>query len=149
MRLKLKVDPTGATTATVVFSQEQIDRIRGAAGKSRVPVAIVYRGSTFRTSISIYRGQWMMVVNKAMRDGGLMPGNEYTVDIGLDAAERTVEVPADFAAAMHKAGVRRAFDSLSYTNRREQVRLIEEAKKPETRRRRIDSAIEKLGGEDP
>lgn len=144
MRMTLSVEPTGATTATVVFSQEQVDRIRGAAGKSRVPVAIVYRGSTFRTSISIYRGQWMMVVNKAMRDGGLVPGHDYAVDISLDSAERTVDVPTDFAAAMRKAGVRKAFDALSYTNRREQVRLIEDAKKPETRQRRIDAAIEKL-----
>lgn len=90
-----------------------------------------------------------MVVNKEMRDGGLVPGHDYTVDISLDSAARTVEVPADLAAAMHNAGVRAAFDALSYTKRREQVRLIEDAKKPETRQQRIDAVIKNLGSLSP
>jgi uncharacterized protein YdeI (YjbR/CyaY-like superfamily) len=55
-------------------------------------------------------------------------------------------VPDDFAAAMRKAGVRTAFDALSYTHRKEHVRAIEDAKKPETRQRRIDAAVAKLAG---
>ena len=146
MRMKVYVAPTGKTTATIVLSQEQVDRIRGVPGKARVPLAITYRGTTYRTSVSIYRGEWMTVVNKEMRDGGLVPGHEYTLVITVDTAERTVEVPADFAAAMRKAGVRKAFDALAYTHRKEYVRAIEEAKKPATRQRRIAAAVAKLGG---
>ena len=145
MRLKIDVIPTGATTATVILTQAQVDRIRGAEGRGRVPIAITYRGTTFRTSVSIYRGQWMAVVNKEMRDGGLAPGASYTVDIALDTAERTVTVPPDFAKALKSAGLRPAFDALSYTHRKEHVRVIEEAKKPETRQRRIEAAVEKIG----
>jgi uncharacterized protein YdeI (YjbR/CyaY-like superfamily) len=54
-------------------------------------------------------------------------------------------VPADFAKAMRAAGVRTTFDALAYSHRKEHVRVIEEAKKPETRQRRIDAAIAKLG----
>lgn len=145
MRLKIDVIPTGATTATVILTQEQVDRIRGSHGRGRVPVVIVYRGATFRTSVSVYRGEWMTVVNREMREGGLVPGGTYTVDISLDTGERTVDVPADFARALRAAGLRPAFDALAYTHRKEYVRSIEEAKKPETRQRRIDAAIDKIG----
>jgi uncharacterized protein YdeI (YjbR/CyaY-like superfamily) len=53
-------------------------------------------------------------------------------------------VPADFAAALRESGLTKAFDALSYTHRKEHVRAIEEAKKPETRARRIEAAIAKL-----
>jgi hypothetical protein len=145
MRMKVYVAPTGKTTATIVLTQDQVDRIRGVPGKGRVPLAITYRGTTYRTSVSLYRGQWMTVINKQMREGGLAPGHDYTVDLSLDTAERTVDVPADFAKAMRAAGVRKAFDALSYSHRKEHVRVIEEAKKPETRQRRIEAAITKLG----
>jgi hypothetical protein len=144
MRMKVYVAPTGKTTATIVLTQEQVDAIRGVPGKARVPLAITYGGMTYRTSVSLYRGQWMTVINKEMREAGLVPGHDYTVDLSLDTAERTVEVPADFAKALRAAGVRKDFDALSYSRRREQVRVIEEAKKPETRQRRIDAAIATL-----
>jgi hypothetical protein len=145
MRMKVYVAPTGTATATIVLTQDQIDKIRGVPGKGRVPLAITYRGTTYRTSIALYRGQWMTVINKEMREGGLVPGHDYTVDLSLDTSERIVEVPADFAKAMRAAGVRKAFDALSYSRRREQVQLIEAAKKPETRQRRIEAAIATLG----
>ena len=145
MRMKMYIAPTGKTTATIVLTQEQINKIRGVPGKGRVPLAITYRGTTYRTSIALYRGQWMTVINKEMREGGLVPGHDYTVDLSLDTSERIVEVPADFAKAMRAAGVRKAFDALSYSRRREQVQLIEAAKKPETRQRRIEAALATLG----
>jgi len=144
MRMKVFIAPTGKTTATIVLSQDAVDSIRGRSGRGRVPITISYRGATYRTSISVYRGQWMTVINKEMRDGGLVPGSHYTVEIALDTAERTVDVPADFAKAMRAAGVRKAFDALSYSHRKEHVRVIEEAKKPETRERRIQAAVAAL-----
>ncbi|MGI9196606.1 MAG: YdeI/OmpD-associated family protein [Candidatus Nanopelagicales bacterium] len=145
MRLTVEVIPTGKTTATIILEQDQVDRIRGSAGRGRVPVVITFRGTTYRTSVSIYRGQWMTVVNKEMREGGLVPGSSYAVDISADVGERTVDVPKDLAAALKKAGLRSAFDALSYTYRKEHVRAVEEAKKPETRERRIASVVEKVG----
>lgn len=142
--MTLDVIPTGKTTATVIFTQEQVDRLRGSQGRGRVPVLITYRGEQYRTSISVYRGAWMMVVNAAMRDGGLAPGARYKVEISHDTATRTVEVPQDLAAALRKAKLTAAFEALSYTNRREHVRAIEEAKRPETRVRRIEAAVVKL-----
>lgn len=144
MRMRLDIIPTGKTTATVIMSQEQVDRLRGKAGMSRVPLRIEYAGAVYRTSISRYRGEWMMVVNKEMREGGLAPGSSYDVDIELDAAERTVEVPDDLAAALDAAGLTEAFAALAYSHRREHVRVIEEAKRTETRTRRIEKCLEML-----
>lgn len=144
MRMKIEVIPTGKTTATVILTQEQVDKIRGVPGRGRVMLAITYKGQTFRTSVSIYNGQWMTVVNKEMRDGGLIPGASYTVDMAVDAAERTVDVPADLNAALKKAKALKAFEALSYTHRKEWVRSVEEAKKPETRLARIDKCVAAL-----
>ena len=146
MKMDLEVVATGKTTATAIWTQQQVDAVRGVPGRARVPLAITYGGRTFRTSISVYRGQWMMIVNQEMREGGLVPGGAYRADVVVDTQERTVEVPDDFAKALKAAGVRKAFDALSYTHRKEHVRAIEDAKKPETRARRIDSAIAKLQG---
>lgn len=144
MRMTLDVIPTGKTTATVVLTQEQVDAIRGTPGKARVPLAITYRKKVFRTSISIYRGRWMMVVNKEMRDGGLEPGAAYAVDVSVDTAERTVDVPPELAKAIGSAKVTDAWNALSYTARKEHARLVNEAKKPETRERRIAKVVESL-----
>jgi hypothetical protein len=142
--MRIDVLATGKTTATVILTQEQVDQIRGSQGRGRVPISVAYRGQVFRTSVSIYRGQWMTVVNKEMREGGLTPGSTYTVDISMDASERVVEVPDDFAAALRKAGLTSAFESLFYTHRKEHVRAIEDAKQAQTRTRRIEAAIAKL-----
>ncbi len=146
MRIDLDVVPTGKTTATVVLTQEQVDALRGAPGRGRVMLAITFRGAAFRTSVSVYRGQWMMVVNEAMREGGMTPPGTYTVDIEVDTAERTVDVPEDLAHAVHAAGLTDAWERQSYTNRKEFVRGVEEAKKAETRARRIEKVIATLAG---
>jgi hypothetical protein len=63
----------------------------------------------------------------------------------VDRVNRVVSPPQDFAAALnrHREALAR-FDSLSFTHRKEYVLWIVEAKLPETRARRVISAIEKL-----
>ncbi len=69
------------------------------------------------------------------------------VDLELDTEPREVTVPDDFKAALEvvpEAGA--AFARLSYSHQRQHVEAIEAAKQPETRRRRIDKAIDMLRG---
>lgn len=113
--MDLDVIPTGKTTATVILTQDQVDTLRGTPGRSRVPLAITYGAQTYRTSISVYRGEWMMVVNADMRDGGLVPGGTYTAEVAMDTEERTVDVPPDLATAIGSAGVWDRWEALSYT----------------------------------
>ena len=73
MMIDLHVQPTGKGTAYTVLTQEQVDTLRGKPGRGRVNVVLNHEGHSFRTSISIYKGEWMFVVNKAMRQAGLLP----------------------------------------------------------------------------
>jgi uncharacterized protein YdeI (YjbR/CyaY-like superfamily) len=64
----------------------------------------------------------------------------------VDTAERTVDVPQDLAEAVRSAGLTDVWERQSYTNRKEFVRGVTEAKKPETRARRIDKVVATLAG---
>ncbi|WP_045296717.1 YdeI/OmpD-associated family protein, partial [Microbacterium trichothecenolyticum] len=75
---------------------------------------------------------------------GVEIGDEVDATIDLDTAEREVEVPADLAAALEAAGVRAAFDALTFTRRKELARGVTEAKRPETRERRVAAAVDEV-----
>jgi hypothetical protein len=142
--MTLEVIPTGKTTATVLLTQDQVDALRGEVGRGRVPLAITFKGATFRTSVSVYRGEWMMVVNAQMRDGGLTPGGSYVCDVTMDGEERVVNVPDDLRLAIENSGLTKRWDALAYTHRKEHVRAVEEAKKEQTRMRRIEKVVQSL-----
>ena len=117
-------------------------------GKTRVPVQVTVNGYRYRTTIAKMGGRFLMPFAKEHRDAaGIEAGDSIEVTLVEDTAERTVDVPDDFAGALKKAKLRDAFDKLAYTHRKEHVRAIEEAKKPETRARRIEKAIEMIGGD--
>ncbi len=117
-----------------------------ALGESRRPaVAVTINGYTYRSTISMRSGAFMLPVAAEVRAGaGIAAGETVEISIELDTAPREVEVPADFARAMKAAKVREVFDKLAYTHRKEHVRAIEEAKTAETRTRRIAKSVEML-----
>ena len=56
-----------------------------------------------------------------------------------------IEPPPDLARAIAPdKKMAAAWDALSFTNQKEMARSLEEAKKPETRERRLAAAIAKL-----
>ena len=70
---------------------------------------------------------------------------EYTIDVTLDDAERTVEVPSELAAAFASdPALAAAWEAWSYTRRREAATGITDAKKPDTRARRVATALAAL-----
>ena len=78
---------------------------------------------------------------------GLEPGVEYAIEVTLDDAERTVEVPTELAAAFDgDPALGTAWDGLSFTRRRELAEGITGAKRPETRARRVATALDTLRG---
>lgn len=63
----------------------------------------------------------------------------------VDRVNRIVQPPKDLAAVLSKHAEASAFfDSLSFTNRKEYVVWIVEAKKSETRANRVQAALEKM-----
>ncbi|WP_344157075.1 YdeI/OmpD-associated family protein [Kribbella yunnanensis] len=119
--------------------------IKGLGGGGRIPVLATFDGVEYRGSIASMGGCMALGVLKGIRaELGKGAGDSVTVTVERDTAERTVDVPEDFAAALAEAGLRDAFDKLSYSHRREHIQAILDAKKPETRTRRITKALEML-----
>jgi hypothetical protein len=71
-------------------------------------------------------------------------GDSVRVSLRLDTEARTVEVPDDLRAAFDAAGLGAAFDRLAFSHRREHVAWVTEARRPETRARRIAATVERL-----
>jgi hypothetical protein len=120
--------------------------LREAFGGVRVPVRVRVNGFEFRTTTAVMGGNALIGLNKQVREGaGVAVGDRVEVELQRDEEPRTVEVPEAFASALAEAGLRVRFDRLSYTHRKEYVRWIEEAKREETRERRLAKAVEMLG----
>ncbi|WP_327141778.1 YdeI/OmpD-associated family protein [Nocardia sp. NBC_01327] len=112
-------------------------------GGGRIPVQVTFDGIPYTGSImSMGDGPCLGVLKSIRADLGKGPGDTVTVTVERDTAERTIEVPDDLAAALADADARAAFDALSYTRRREHIKAVSEAKRPETRARRIAKALE-------
>ena len=96
------------------------------------------------------RGRNLLGLSNANRQAaGVVTGDEVEVDVELDAEPPVVVEPADFAHALDAEPIARAaYERLAYSHRREHVRAIESAKKPETRIRRIETALAMLRGPD-
>jgi hypothetical protein len=114
-------------------------------GRARIPVAGTINGVPFRGStMPMGDGRHCVGFRKELRAqaGGVQDGDAVTIEIARDDAPRIVAVPADLAAALATdAAVESAFEAMSYTHRREWVAAVEEAKRPETRARRIAQAV--------
>ena len=131
-----------ATAITVPFDAE-----RAFGGRGRIPVRGTINGVEYRSSIfNMGRPSYFMVVNRGMRErGGLSAGETVSVVMERDDEARTVEVPKDLARALRaEPALRAAWEQLSFTHKREHVEAIEGAKRPETRARRIEKALEHL-----
>ena len=110
-----------------------------------VPVAATFDGwVTYQGSLAKMGGPTaVLILRKDVRDQlGKGPGDSVEVVLVLDDRPRTVELADDVATALADSGEADAFEALTYTHRKEFVRWIEEAKRPETRLRRIELTCE-------
>jgi Bacteriocin-protection, YdeI or OmpD-Associated/Domain of unknown function (DUF1905) len=115
-------------------------------GRARPPVKVTIRGHTWRTTPGVYDGVGHIVVNRAVKVAtGVDAGDRVRVRMELDTDPRTVSVPRDLAAALAAdPAAKQAFGSMSFTHRREYVDWVEEAKRSETRARRIAATVERV-----
>jgi hypothetical protein len=143
MKFRTTLQAHGRTATGIEIPPEIVD---GMGAGRRPPVQVTINGHTYRSTVAVMGGVFMVGVSAVNRAAaGIEAGQEIDVDLVLDAAPRTVEVPADFAVALDAApAARDRFDAMPYSHRKEHVRAITEAKKPETRERRITKAIEDL-----
>jgi hypothetical protein len=103
---------------------------------------VPYRGTLVRMGTECH----LLLILKSIREQvGKTFGDEITVSVELDAEERVVTVPAELKRAFKpEKEAKAAFEKLSYTHQKEYVAWIEEAKKDETRQKRIVKTIEML-----
>lgn len=118
-----------------------------ALGKGRKPVTANLNGHVTRTSVFPEdKTLQYMVINAAMRAAAnLSHGQVIAASLVPDREPRSIEIPADLAAALAAAPeAQERFDGMALSHRREYVQWIEEAKRPETRARRIAETLKKL-----
>ena len=142
-RFRTTILGTGQTTAGIEVPEEAVE----ALGKGkRPPVIVTINGYTYRNTVAVMGGAYMIgVSNEHRAASGLKAGDEVDVELVLDTAPRTVELPADFAAALDAEPAAWAtFDKLSPSNKGYHVSLIEGAKAADTRQRRIEKSVAAL-----
>ena len=119
---------------------------REAFGRVRAPVRATIAGHTFRTTTMRYGGVDYIGLNREVREAaGVGQGDEVEVQLEPDAEPRVVDVPPELASALARdARAKATFDSLSYTHRREYARWVADAKRADTRARRLEKSVEML-----
>jgi hypothetical protein len=120
--------------------------VQALGGGKRPAVTITINGHSWKSRIAIMRGRYLIGLSNAnRRAAGVATGDEAEVEVELDVEPRVVVEPTDFVDALDAdPAARAAYDRLSYSRKREHVRAIEGAKRPETRSRRIDAAVASL-----
>jgi hypothetical protein len=114
-------------------------------GGKRPAVTVVVNGYSYASTVGVMGGRSLIPFSSDKRAAtGLAGGDAISVELTLDTAPRTVEVPADLAEALSGAGAREAFDALSPSQRKAHVTNVEGAKAAETRQRRIEAVVAKL-----
>ena len=120
-----------------------------ALGAGRKPaVTVSVNGYEYRSTVAVMGGRHLIPFSSDKRAAtGIQGGDPIVVDVEVDTAPRTVEVPDDLAAALEATpGARAAFDALSPSAGKAHVTNVESAKAPETRQRRVDAIVAKLAG---
>jgi len=142
-KFKAKIEAGDGGGAYVLFPY---DTGKEFGTKGKVPVKVTFHGVPYSGSLIKYgKPLHVLGVAKAIREQiGKGPGDTIEVVVWKDEDVRTVEVPSQFENLMKKEGLLSVFEKLSYTHRKEYCRWIAEAKKQETRMKRLEKAIEML-----
>ena len=130
--------------AAFVLDDEQVAMV--GEGAKRFPVVASVNGYEWRTSVARMGGEFLVGLNREVRQGaGVQAGDTVTLSLRLDSEPREVEVPEALATALDGDPEARAvFDQLAFTHRKEFARWVAEAKRPETRDRRVVQALEMI-----
>ena len=123
------------------------DIIAALGTSKKPPVVVTVAGYTYRNTVAVMDGKFMISLSKANREAaGIKGGDAVEVTLELETAPRTVDVPDDLAAALAaKPGAQEAFDASAPSRKKEFVRQVVEAKSEETRQRRIAKIVAELG----
>ncbi|MCW3123729.1 MAG: hypothetical protein JWQ38_3221 [Flavipsychrobacter sp.] len=135
---------TAGKTATGIHIPDKIVEDMGAGKKP--PVKVTINGYTYRNTVAVMGGVYMVGVSAEHRKGAnVAGGDEIDVTLELDTAPREVEVPEELQKALNKnPKAKKAFEALSNSRKQVYTLSVKDAKTHETRQRRIEKAIAQL-----
>lgn len=120
-------------------------------GKVRAPVRVSLNGFTYSSTIASMGNGPCLPLRKSNREAAGLAGTEtLEVTLELDESTRTVKPPADLARALKASPL--AWDrwcEMSYSHQKEYADAVTEAKKPETRAKRIREAAAAIAARPP
>lgn len=143
MRFHATLELHGKTATGLEVPEDVVEKL----GQGRRPaVKVTINGHTYRSTVASMGGRFMVGVSAENRAAaGVRAGDEIDVDLEPDTEPREVTVPDDLAEALAgEEDARRFFESLSYSKKRWFVESVTGAKKPETRKRRVEQAVTML-----
>ena len=139
LRLKVTLQARGPAAA-IVLTDEQVAAL--GSGAKAFAVTVTVNVHTFPGRVARMGGENLVGLNKAVRTAaGVEAGDTVAVVLAADTGDRSVAAPDDLAAALTKAKAAKAFDALAPSHQKEYVRWITEAKKAETRAKRVAEAV--------
>jgi hypothetical protein len=141
----LTATPRGGGGTLIPIPKDVAAKLGGLKGMPKIQAVIA--GTPYRGSLMpMGDGTYCLGVLKSIQEAaGVGQGDTISVELALDTAPRTVELPKDLARAI--AGDKKAtaaWEALSFTTKKEMALSIEGAKRPETRERRLAQALESL-----
>jgi hypothetical protein len=126
--------------------------LQALGGGSRFRVTGSVAGVDFASStLPLGGGRVCVGLHKATREAaGIAVGDRVRLELERDVRPRTVDVPPALQEALAADPVARtAFGALSFSHRREYAEWIDEAKRDDTRERRVARTLERLRGDEP
>lgn len=141
IKVKLEKHPTmDATRIKIPFDVEEI------FGRKRVPVKATVNGAVYYGSIVRMGGEYMLGIPKSFREAtGIRAGDNIVVTVEADFVERMVELPPELTKKLlRNPNLKKAWDRLSFTIRKQNARAIADAKRPATRMKRLSKTVELL-----
>ena len=121
--------------------------VEAAFSSKRPKVKALIEGVPYRgTLVRMGSENHILIILKSIREQiGKTFGDEIKVSVEADVEERVATVPAELKRVFKSdKEAKSAFEKLSYSHQKEYVKWIEEAKKAETRARRVEQAIQLL-----
>ena len=131
------------TSETATAVEVPVD-VPAVFGVKRPPVRGTINGTPFRSTIAVYSGRYYLGINRRLRDeAGVAAGEKVVIELDRDDEPRVFDLPVEIEKAL-TVRARSTFDALPYTHQREYVEWITEAKRDETRERRLAKMVEML-----
>ena len=143
IRFKTTLEPARGGGAVARIPPEFVSPL---GGLKQMRVFGTVNGFGFRSSTMPYRGGFFLGLHKATREAaGIEFGDPLEIEISRDDSPRVLALPEELETAfMAEPTLGERFASLSFSRRRELAEPIIEAKRPETRARRLEDALNRL-----